>query len=603
MEYLHHGDALVPRQQRFGGYTRALMKGLGIPVENRWGLRPAVVAGTNRIAPLTIAARPRQARLARRRPQLQLPHAPAALRGDDGRHALHPRPGPTADRSVAGRIRSRTRATRSSTRSSGCRRATDGPATCWSSTPRCSARCSAATRASSASGRTSPRPIDDARARRHPERRPAPAAVAVRGDLHPAPHRRPTRGARADAAPRGCRGLGRAHRRARRRPTPGSASRSRTRASRRWASRRTRSTASPGSSSRGWRRARRRSGDVGESQPRALGTARSGRATSTSCVTALSPDQQAARSRARARPRTAFSDLPGVQPIWRQDCHALATEREPFGFRDGIGHPAIEGSGIPGSNSKEPPFKAGEFVLGYLDETGGMPPMPRPDVLGRNGTYVVFRKLHQRVAAFRRYLKENAGSRDEEELLAAKMMGRWRSGAPLALCPTHDDPELGADPRRATTTSCTRDDATGYKTPPGSHIRRANPRDASVAGVVRLHRMIRRGTAYGPELPEGVARGRRRRSRADVRVRRRAPRAAVRVRAVRVDERRRLPRPRRREGSDRGCPRRRRRVLDSRGRPIPQALARSAAVRRHARRRVLLHARLRALRWLAELET
>src|SRR6185369_11444218 len=48
------------------------------------------------------------------------------------------------------------------------------------------------------------------------------------------------------------------------------------------------------------------------------------------------------------------------------------------------------------------------------------------------------------------------------------------------------------------------DDPTGYKTPPGSHIRRANPRDASVAGVVRLHRMIRRGTAYGPELPEGV---------------------------------------------------------------------------------------------------
>ena len=99
MEYHHHGDALVPRQQRFGGYTRALMKGLGIPVENRWGLRPAVVAGRT-IAPLTIAGGPRRARLARRSPQLQLPHAPAALRGDDGRHALHPRPGPTADRSV-----------------------------------------------------------------------------------------------------------------------------------------------------------------------------------------------------------------------------------------------------------------------------------------------------------------------------------------------------------------------------------------------------------------------------------------------------------------------------------------------------------------------
>ena len=44
MEYHHHRDALVPRQQRFGGYTRSLMKGLGIPVENRWGLRPAVLA-------------------------------------------------------------------------------------------------------------------------------------------------------------------------------------------------------------------------------------------------------------------------------------------------------------------------------------------------------------------------------------------------------------------------------------------------------------------------------------------------------------------------------------------------------------------------------
>src|SRR6187551_2988064 len=53
MEYAHHGDALVPRQQRFGKYTRSLMAGLGVPVENRYGLRPGVVAGTSRIAPLT----------------------------------------------------------------------------------------------------------------------------------------------------------------------------------------------------------------------------------------------------------------------------------------------------------------------------------------------------------------------------------------------------------------------------------------------------------------------------------------------------------------------------------------------------------------------
>ncbi len=47
MEYAHHGDALVPRQQRFGGYTRSLMAGLGIPVENQYGLRPGVVSGTS----------------------------------------------------------------------------------------------------------------------------------------------------------------------------------------------------------------------------------------------------------------------------------------------------------------------------------------------------------------------------------------------------------------------------------------------------------------------------------------------------------------------------------------------------------------------------
>lgn len=55
MEYQHHGDALVPRQQRFGRYTRSLLRGLGVPVENRWGLRPALLEKTRQIAPLTIA--------------------------------------------------------------------------------------------------------------------------------------------------------------------------------------------------------------------------------------------------------------------------------------------------------------------------------------------------------------------------------------------------------------------------------------------------------------------------------------------------------------------------------------------------------------------
>jgi hypothetical protein len=54
MEYAHHGDPLVPRQQRFGKYTRSLMKGLGVPVENKFGLRPATIKGTTQLTPLSI---------------------------------------------------------------------------------------------------------------------------------------------------------------------------------------------------------------------------------------------------------------------------------------------------------------------------------------------------------------------------------------------------------------------------------------------------------------------------------------------------------------------------------------------------------------------
>ncbi len=243
-------------------------------------------------------------------------------------------------------------------------------------------------------------------------------------------------------------------------------------------------------------------GDTGENSPenweKPLGT-RDVHAV----LTAVSPDAQRLEA-AFERARTTHRDLVGVTVIWRQDCYALPTEREPFGFRDGISHPAIEGSGIPGTNPGERPLKAGEFVLGYPDEMGDAPLMPQPEVLGRNGTYIVFRKLQQRVAAFRQYLKANSTGSEAEELLAAKMMGRWRSGAPLAICPSLDDPELGADSQRNNDFLYAKDDAIGYKTPPGSHIRRLNPRDAAVPGVVRIHRMIRRGTAYGPPLPEGL---------------------------------------------------------------------------------------------------
>ncbi|NVB78437.1 MAG: Dyp-type peroxidase [Kofleriaceae bacterium] len=240
-------------------------------------------------------------------------------------------------------------------------------------------------------------------------------------------------------------------------------------------------------------------GDTGESSPEhwepPLGSA-----AIHVVITAVAPDHDRLEA-AIGRARTAYESLAGVEAIWRQNCHALPTEREPFGYRDGISHPAIKG--YAGTNPHEPPLEPGELVLGYPDELDPRPAIPQPEILGRNGTYVVFRKLHQRVAAFRQYLKANAKDPAEEELIAAKMMGRWRSGAPLALCPFHDDLALGADRARSNDFSYA-DDPIGYKTPAGSHTRRTNPRDTAVAGVVRLHRLIRRGTVYGPELPAGV---------------------------------------------------------------------------------------------------
>jgi Dyp-type peroxidase family len=219
----------------------------------------------------------------------------------------------------------------------------------------------------------------------------------------------------------------------------------------------------------------------------------------------LAPDEERLDD-LRQRARRAHEELPGVEVVWRQDCYQLPNERTSFGFKDGIGQPAVEGSGIPPSNPHEAPIKAGEFVLGYPDETGSPPPMPSPEILGRNGTYMVFRKLQTRVAEYRQYLRAKAKTREEEALLGAKIVGRWPSGAPLTLAPDADDPELGADARRNNAFAYT-DDLRGFKCPAGAHARRANPRDAlEHEGTVdvRLHRMIRRGTSYGPMLPAGV---------------------------------------------------------------------------------------------------
>jgi Dyp-type peroxidase family len=182
-----------------------------------------------------------------------------------------------------------------------------------------------------------------------------------------------------------------------------------------------------------------------------------------------------------------------------QDFGAQPGDLNSLGYKDGIDQPPIEGSGVAPLPGQGRPIKAGEFILGYPSETGVPLPMPQPDILGRNGTFVGFRKYQSRVGAFNRFLRTNGSTEAERELIAAKLVGRWRSGAPLTLAPDVDNPALGADPQRNNNFDYA-NDPRGHKIPFGSHIRRMNPRDTKLTRLtdVNIHRLIRRGTTYGP---------------------------------------------------------------------------------------------------------
>jgi Dyp-type peroxidase family len=240
----------------------------------------------------------------------------------------------------------------------------------------------------------------------------------------------------------------------------------------------------------------------------------------------LRTDSDEGREEATRIVRDEMEATGGVEVRFVQDTMALAhangigSEGEHFGFADPISQPPIEGADIPwypGDGVLEPdgswrPLKPGEFVLGYEDEVG--PPgtqAPEPFELRVNGTYMVFRKLYQDVAAFRRYLATAAkslyGSDDHynQDLVAAKMMGRWRSGCPIDLSPDKDDLAIAADPERRNNFTYAGDEQ-GLRCPLGSHLRRSNPRATELkrATAVRRHRLIRRGVEYGPHLQDGV---------------------------------------------------------------------------------------------------
>jgi Dyp-type peroxidase family len=195
---------------------------------------------------------------------------------------------------------------------------------------------------------------------------------------------------------------------------------------------------------------------------------------------------------------------------------------EPFGFKDGIVQPHIEGTPRPrGSNDVEVP--AGEFLLGYPNSYDELPASPQGADgfdIGKNGSYLVYRKLKQDTSGFWRCMLERArpeGDPSAATKLASAMVGRWPSGAPLVKYPEFD-PGPGSEKEDFSYA----DDPDGMKCPLGAHIRRANPRDMLEPSpeksheAVAHHRLLRRGRPYGPpargtpnerSAPDGAERG------------------------------------------------------------------------------------------------
>ena len=225
----------------------------------------------------------------------------------------------------------------------------------------------------------------------------------------------------------------------------------------------------------------------------------------------------------------------GLDVIEKLPTIYLEGRKEHFGFRDGIAQPFIEGFEEPGRPGNT--VAAGEFILGYANAYGQSTPRPMVPVaqdpegvlppasnesgrrdVGRNGSYLVFRQLSQDVVTFWRFLHDKTRTADgapdpaARDTLAAKMVGRWPSGAPLVKAPHADDPTMADDDDFLYYGS---EDPHGFKCPVGSHVRRSNPRDAldpnpgseASIEVGKRHRIIRRGRAYGLPVAESMASG------------------------------------------------------------------------------------------------
>jgi Dyp-type peroxidase family len=206
--------------------------------------------------------------------------------------------------------------------------------------------------------------------------------------------------------------------------------------------------------------------------------------------------------------REVYSEIGHVRPD-------AARGHEHFGFLDGVSQPGIRGltqrsnptlapnQGLPGQDLIWP----GEFVFGYPGQDLNDPVKkgPEPPMSWwwlRNGSYMAFRRLEQRVPEFNTFIKQQAEALGmDSELLASRMVGRWRSGAPLLLAPLQDNVALGKDPALNNDFEYSRDPLQ-RACPYAAHIRKTNPRDDpnQNKAEVQTHRIIRAGISFGHEV-------------------------------------------------------------------------------------------------------
>jgi Dyp-type peroxidase family len=174
---------------------------------------------------------------------------------------------------------------------------------------------------------------------------------------------------------------------------------------------------------------------------------------------------------------------------------------EHFGWLDGVSQPCVKGltTPFPGQELLDP----GLFVFGYPGEPA-VPPAPAPPrpAWMKNGSFQVFRRLRQLVPEFHKFLLDQALVLGMDPvLLGARVVGRWQSGAPLALTPAQDDTTLAADPQQNNNFDLA-DDQAQRRCPFGAHIRKTNPRRDIPKTGLDPHRIIRAGIPFGPEVSD-----------------------------------------------------------------------------------------------------